>query len=158
MDLMYLLDRLEEVLTTGSRVPFMARILVDEQEVKEILDQIRVTVPDEIKVARTTTQHRDEILREAQVQAERLLREANDTLAERVSDHEFVAYAQDRAAEIQDQALREAADIRRDADQYAIQALERLRSQVNTIAHSIERGINELSNEGGYSNGVAAHR
>src|SRR5919199_6865079 len=52
MDLGYLLDQLEEVLSSGTRVPLSSRTLVDEQEVLDILDQIRVAVPEEIKAAR----------------------------------------------------------------------------------------------------------
>ena len=45
LDILYLLDQLEEVLGAGSRVPLTSRTLVDEQEILDILDQIRVSHP-----------------------------------------------------------------------------------------------------------------
>jgi hypothetical protein len=76
VDFMYLLDRLEEALVTGSRVPLMARTLVDEQECLDILDQMRVAMPTEIKEARRVIAERDHILAQAREETERIVRDA----------------------------------------------------------------------------------
>jgi hypothetical protein len=62
VDFMYLLDRLEEALATGSRLPLTARTLVDEQECLDILDQMRVAMPSEIKEARRVIAERDSVM------------------------------------------------------------------------------------------------
>lgn len=144
MDILYLLDQLEEVLGAGSRLPLTSRTLVDEQEILDILDQIRVSIPDELKAARRLTQDRDQVIADAHAEAERILRQADSQVAERVAEHHLVRIAEQRAADIEDRALRHAADVRREADAYAYRVLQKLREQVGQVAQTVDRGLSEL--------------
>ena len=144
MDILYLLDQLEEVLGAGSRLPLTSRTLVDEQEILDILDQIRVSNPDELKAARRLTQDRDQVIADAHAEAERTLRQADAQAAERVAEHNLVRLAEQRAADIEDRALRQAADVRREADAYAYRVLQKLREQVAQVAQTVDRGLSEL--------------
>jgi cell division septum initiation protein DivIVA len=144
MDILYLLDQLEEVLGEGSRLPLTSRTLVDEQEVLDILDQIRVSIPDELKEARKLTQERDQVIADAQAEADRISRDAEAAAAERIGEHHLVRAAEKRAADIEDRALRQAAEIRREADAYASRVLQKLREQIAQVAQTVDRGIAEL--------------
>jgi cell division septum initiation protein DivIVA len=146
LDILYLLDQLEEVLGGGSRLPLTSRTLVDEQEILDILDQIRVSIPDELKAARRLTQERDQILADAQAEADRILQAADLEAADRVAEHGLVRAAEGRAADIEERAQRKAADIRRDADAYAYRVLQKLREQIAQIAQTVDRGMSELEN------------
>lgn len=148
MDILYLLDQLEEVLGAGSHLPMTSRTLVDEQEILDILDQIRVSIPDEIKAARRVTQERDQLLADARAEADRLVHEADSRVAERLAEHHMVRAAEARAAEIEERALQEADRMRRETDVYAQRVLERLRDQVAQVSQSVERGIQELETRG----------
>src|SRR5579864_9227360 len=105
VDVLYLLDQLEEVLGAGSRVPLTSRTLVDEPEILDIIDQIRLSIPEEIKAAKRLTEERDQLLSAARVEADRILQEADAQAAERVGEHHLVRSAEARAADIQDRAL-----------------------------------------------------
>jgi cell division septum initiation protein DivIVA len=144
MDILYLLDQLEEVFGAGSRLPLTSRTLVDEQEVLDILDQIRVSIPEELKAARKLTQERDQVVADAQSEADQILRDADATAAERIGEHHLVRLAETRAADIEDRAMRHAADIRREADAYALRVLQKLREQIAQVAQTVDRGIAEL--------------
>jgi vacuolar-type H+-ATPase subunit H len=144
VDILYLLDQLEEVLGAGSRVPLTSRTLVDEQEILDILDQIRVSVPDELKAARRLTQDRDQIIADARAEAQRIVQEAETQAVERVSQHNLVRVAEGRAADIEERAMLQAADIRRDADAYAYKVLQKLRDQIGQVAQTVDRGLSEL--------------
>ncbi len=144
VDILYLLDQLEEVLGSGPRVPFISRTLVDEQEVLDILDQIRVSIPEEIKAARRVTQEREQILDEARSEADRMLRDADAQAAGRVSEHALVHAAEARASEIEGRALSSAERTREEAETYAYRVLERLRSQIDQVGQTVERGLREL--------------
>lgn len=144
MDVLYLLDQLEEVLGAGSRLPMTSRTLVDEQEILDILDQIRVSIPDELTAARRLTQDRDQIMADAQAQAERILREADVEAANRVAEHSLVGTAELRAADIEDRALHQAAEVRHEADAYAQRVLQKLREQIAQVAQTVDRGLSEL--------------
>src|SRR5438094_10433798 len=104
VDILYLLVQLEEVLGGGSRLPLTSRTLVDEQEVLDILDQIRVSIPEELTAARQLTRDRDQVLADARAEAERIVRDADAEAANRVADHSLVRSAELRAADIQDRA------------------------------------------------------
>ena len=144
LDILYLLDQLEEVLGGGSRVPLTSRTLVDEQEILDILDQIRVAIPDEIKAARRLTQERDQLLSEAHAEAQRIQAAAEAEAAERVAEHVLVRSAEGRAADIEERALQQAEQVRREAEAYAYRVLERLRDQISQVGQTVDRGLQEL--------------
>jgi cell division septum initiation protein DivIVA len=150
LDILYLLDQLEEVLGGGSRVPLTSRTLVDEQEILDILDQIRVSIPEEVKAARRLTEQRDQVLADAHAEGDRILRDAEAQAAERVGEHQLVRSAESRAADIEDRALRQAADIRREADAYAYRVLQKLREQISQVSGTVDRGLAELEARGAH--------
>jgi len=148
VDILDLLDQLEEVLGAGSHLPLTSRTLVDEQEILDILDQIRVSIPDEIKAARRVNQEREQVLTDARAEADRLLREADGHVADRLAEHHLVRAAESRAGDIEERAMEEAERMRRETDAYAQRVLEKLREQVNQVTQSVERGLQELEARG----------
>jgi cell division septum initiation protein DivIVA len=150
VDILDLLDQLEEVLGAGSKLPLTSRTLVDEQEIFDILDQIRVSIPEELKAARRLTQEREQMLADAQAEADRVLRDADADAAQRVAEHHLVRSAELRAADLEDRALRQAADIRHEADAYAYRVLQKLREQIAQVAQTVDRGMSELDSRGAH--------
>ena len=144
VDFMYLLDRLEEALVAGSRVPLMARTLVDEQECLDILDQMRVAMPTEIKEARRVIAERDHILAQAREETDRIVRGAEHRANRLVEEHAVVRSAQVRANEIEEQAEREAISIREEADQYAGTVLARVQERLEQALSNVRAGLREL--------------
>jgi cell division septum initiation protein DivIVA len=150
LDVLYLLDQLEEVLGAGSRVPLTSRTLVDEPEILDIIDQIRLSIPEEIKAAKRLTDERDQVLADARAEADRILLDADAQVAERLGEHHMVRAAEARAGDIQDRALQQAAEIRREADAYAHRVLLKLRDQIGQIESTVDRGIAELEARGAH--------
>ena len=73
VDVIDLLDRLEELVGTGRRVPLSTRVIVEEDEFLAILDQIRAAVPREIRDAQRVVEERSEIIISAQQEAAKIL-------------------------------------------------------------------------------------
>ena len=144
VDFMYLLDRLEEALVTGSRVPLMARTLVDEQECLDILDQMRVAMPNEIKEARRVIAERDHILAQAREETERIVRGAEHRAGRLVEEHAIVRNAQSRAIQIEEQAEGDALNIREEADKYAETLLTRVQERLEQALSNVRAGLREL--------------
>jgi hypothetical protein len=144
VDFMYLLDRLEEALVTGSRVPLMARTLVDEQECLDILDQMRVAMPNEIKEARRVIAERDHILAQAREETERIVRGAEHRASRMVEEHAIVRSAQTRAIQIEEQAEQDAVNIREEADSYAETLLTRVQERLEQALTNVRAGLREL--------------
>jgi cell division septum initiation protein DivIVA len=149
MDILHLVDRLEEVFNAGRPIPLTHKLAVDEDRVLEIIDQMRVSIPDEVKKAQQILNQRDRLLAQAQEEAARtvqLAKEKGDQMLERES---LVAAAQARANEIAQQAQADAEGVRADADDYALDVLTRLEAELVKSLTQVQNGIDKLRAEKG---------
>src|SRR5690554_3037543 len=119
-DILYLVDRLEELLSNGFRVPFTTNAVIDEEAFLDIIDQMRIAIPDEIRKAERVTRDRDRILAQAREEADRILEQARAEAAGLLDDQELIKAAEQRARSVVMRAQEEADEIRRGADEYAI--------------------------------------
>jgi cell division septum initiation protein DivIVA len=147
MDLDYLIDRLEELLDRSTRIPATSRVLINEDEYLRLIDQMRISVPQEIKNARQVEADRDAVLATAQAQAENMIAVAREKAAALVADHTVLRQAEKRADEVLGGAYDEAAAIRSDADAYALDVLERIQSQLDAFGRTIDNGMRLLRAE-----------
>lgn len=147
MDILHLIDRLEEILNESRPFPFTRNVIVDEDKVLDLIDQMRVAIPDEVKKAQQLLAQRDRVLAQAQEEANRTLalaREKSDQLVERDA---IVQAAHVRAEEIIAQARVDIQDTRRDADEYAIETLTRLEIELDRSLNQVRNGIRTLQGE-----------
>src|ERR1051326_4088844 len=108
MDVLVLIDKLDDVVHNAKPVPLTDQVRVDKEEIYDLLDQMRATIPEEIKQARWIVKERQEMLAEAKREAERIVKEARERQNQLVSQEEVVKQAE-RAAEdiIEDARARE---------------------------------------------------
>jgi F0F1-type ATP synthase membrane subunit b/b' len=147
LDIQHLVDRLEELLNTGKHVPFSQQTLVDEQRALELIDQMRISIPEEIEKAKRILRERDRIMAQANEEAARireLAREKSETLIQRDS---ITQAAQARATSIIEQSRQEADGIRRDADQYVMDVLSDLEDALNRTLMVVRNGISHVQSE-----------
>jgi superfamily II RNA helicase len=88
MDILHLIDRLEEIFNESRPIPLTHNVIVDEDKILDLIDQMRVAIPEEVKKAQQITAQRDRILAQAQEEANRTLtlaREKGDQMIERDS-------------------------------------------------------------------------
>lgn len=135
-----LLDRLEAVLNRASTVPWTDKRVVDEREVRSLLEMLRARLPAELAEAHRLRVAAEEVLQRAQEQARRIVTQAQEELAHRVDEHEVVRHARTKAEEILERARQEAEETRRGADEYARQVLEELEQGVLRVLLSIRKG------------------
>jgi len=141
VDVLYLLDRLEELLTSARRVPLSSHVMIDPQECLDVVDQIRLTLPEELKVARRVVAERDQILAETHERADRLVERAEEQVAQRADEHALVRTAQERAHALLEQAQREAEETRAEADAYAYRVFASLQKRLRQIEEVVEEGL-----------------
>jgi len=147
MDILHLVDRLEEVLNQSRSFWFTSQVVVDEDRILDLIDQMRVAIPDEVKKAQQLLAQRDRILAQAQEEANRTLaiaREKSEQLVERDS---IVQAAQARAEQILVQARAQAETTRRDADEYVLETLVRLEMELDRSLTQARNGIRTLQAE-----------
>lgn len=144
MDIQQLVDRLEQVLNESPRVPLSAYLMVNEDKVFGIVDQLRVTVPDEIKRANRIESEKERILAQAHEEAERIRELAKQEAAELVKREVITSTAQQRADHILERARRDAENLRREADAYVIDELNRLEEDLLRSLAVVRNGLHEL--------------
>ena len=140
-----LVDRLEAVVNGGRRMPMTTRVYIDEREALDVLDLMRTTVPEEIKQARRVNQEREKILAQAQTEANRLVSQAQERVGRMIAEDNVTLAAQDRAHELIEQARQEAEEVRNGADQYAVELLDRLDTELHHITGSVRNAISALT-------------
>lgn len=142
-----LVDRLEAVINSGWRIPMTNKVQIDEREALDVLDLMRTAIPDEIKQARRVNQEREKLLAQAQTEANRIVTQAQERAERMTSDSSVVAQAEDRARQVIAQARSEADDVRRGADDYALEMLERLHDQLRRIEGNVQNAINAMATQ-----------
>jgi len=147
LDIQHLVDRLEELLNTGKHVPFTGQTVIEEQRALELIDQMRISIPEEIEKAKRVLRERDRVMAQANEEAARireLAREKSETLIQRDS---ITQAAQARATSIIEQSRREADTIRGEADQYVMDVLTDLEDALTRTLTVVKNGIAHVRRE-----------
>jgi len=148
MDILYLLDRLEAVLTSGSRIPLTGKTVVDEHECLDIVDQMRVAIPEEIKQAKRVHGERERLILDAEEQAKRIIAHAQEQADLMVQQHEIVKAAEARARKMLEAAEAEAAERREGSDRYAAETLKELEGRLTELLSVVGNGLRSLEKDG----------
>ncbi|HNF95427.1 MAG: hypothetical protein U0V18_09605 [Anaerolineales bacterium] len=141
MDILQLIDRLEELFNDAKAVPFTHNVVVDEDKMLELIDQMRIAIPEEVKKAQQLVAQRDRVMAQAQEEANRTLQIARDKADGLVQKDMIVQEAQRRADQILAQARAEAEGVRADADNYVLDTLMQLQDQIAKLSNQVSNGI-----------------
>ncbi len=144
MDILHLVDRLEELFNESRPIWFTRSVVINEDKFLDIIDQMRVSIPDEIKKSQQLLNQKDRILAQAQEEANRTIQLAREKGEQIVEKDGIVQAAQARSEQIVAQARNEAEIVRRDADEYALDALTKLEMEVERYLNQIRNGIQVL--------------
>ncbi|MCM8749058.1 hypothetical protein NET02_07875 [Thermomicrobiaceae bacterium CFH 74404] len=138
-DLNELIERLEEVITRGSRVPLTNRVMVEEAEALVLIEQLRRSLPRELIQARRVLQERQKIILEAQMEAQKILSTAQERAQYIMSEQGIVNEAKARCEEMLRQAKDQAKRAKGEVDLYALELLSRveeaLQESLSRIQH-----------------------
>src|SRR5688572_13075522 len=170
MDLLHLVDRLEELVATAQKMPIGSRAIVDRRRLLDVVDQMRIAIPQEVCEAQQIVAERDARRREAEEEARLVVARAEDRAARMVEQHELTLAARRRAEEVAAEAERRLelrieqanADIEARigesrrlasqqmdaADEYAQELLARLDQQLQAFVSSVQSGIAQLEKTG----------
>jgi cell division septum initiation protein DivIVA len=132
------------MVAAGKKLPLTNNVVLDQATVLELIDQLRVSVPDEVRQARRITEESGRITERARHEGDAIVARAQEQAAKMLEERELVRAAEQRAAELLDQAQAEAREVRRGADEYAAGVLIRLEGECIKALTSIKRGIDML--------------
>jgi len=149
IDILALVDRLENIVNKGWRIPFTMKTIIEEDQFYDIIDQLRVSIPDEVRQANELLGERDTVLAEAQDDAERIIREAQAKAERLLDEGEIAAAARAEAERIKSQGQREADAFRKEADDYALEALGELEARLSALLRQTANGLATLRHKHG---------
>ena len=133
-DVLALLDRLEELVGVGRRMPFSTRVMVEEEEFLGLLDQIRAAVPREIRNAQRVVEERADIITSAQHEAAKILDHARTQAEYIISEQGVMNEARQRGEEYLRQVEMEQRRSIGQIDEYALQ-------QIGRVEEAIQDGL-----------------
>src|SRR6186997_1061252 len=142
MDVLVLIDKLDDLVHNAKPVPLTDQVRVDREEIYDLLDQMRATIPEEIKQARWIVKERQEMLAEAKREAERIVKEAREQQARLVANEEITRQAERAAEEIVEEARER--EIRLGAEDYADDILSTLEVNLQKFLQAVQRGRDRL--------------
>jgi cell division septum initiation protein DivIVA len=147
MDILHLVDRLEELFNESRSIPFTHSVVVDEDRMLDIIDQMRVSIPDEIKKAQQLLAQRDRLLAQAQEEANRTLALAREKSDQMIERDQIVQAAQARADQIIEQSRGEGENTKRESDQYVLETLTNLEMELDRTLSQVRNGIRTLQTD-----------
>ena len=117
MNVEELLEMMEETLEAGTIVPFSAsKRMVDVDRMRDIIDEVRNNLPDEIRESKKIVNDREQIMQNARIESESIIQQAEERARVLTSEQEIVKRSQQHAAEILSAAQKSAKELTRKGD------------------------------------------
>ena len=148
MDILHLVDRLEELFNESRPIWLTHSVIVDEDRMLDLIDQMRVAIPEEIKKAQQIIAQRDRVLAQAKEEANRTIGLAREKAEKQMENNELIQAARSKADQIINQAHQEAGMTQQEADRYVVDALANLEGQLAGLLNQVRNGINTLQGDG----------
>jgi vacuolar-type H+-ATPase subunit H len=133
------LDMIEDILDNSKSVPFSTKISVEKDRVFDVISEIRLNLPNEIRTAQRLIEEHDKILNEAKTKAASIIREAENEAKTLTNNHEIFRRANEQASEIVDDAKKSARDVSLNAMDYADEMLEKTESMIRDAMENMEQ-------------------
>lgn len=147
MDILQLIDRLEELFNDSKAIPLTHNVMVDEDRMLELIDQMRIAIPEEVKKAQQVLSQRDRVMAQATEEANRTIALAREKADQMAHKDNIVMEAQRRAEQIVSQARANAEATRVDADNYVLDSLSHLQEEMERLINQVRNGIHTIEDE-----------
>ena len=149
---------MEALVETSKSVPVSGNVLIDKKKAMELVDQLRLAIPQEVRSAEEVLSNKDHIINQAQADARHTKSRAEDEFKQRLEQSELVALAESRADETLKDAEERAARVlqlsesealtrRTEADAYALRSLRALERELTLLSGSVRKGIDVLASQ-----------
>ena len=144
MDMQFLVERLEQLVVNARKLPMTNNVVLDQAALLDLIDQLRVAIPEEVRQARRINQESDRVLGHAREEAERIIAAAQEQAALLLQDHSVLREAESRADDIAQRAQQRAEETMRGADQYATDVLLRLEGDLDKTLSIVKKSLEVL--------------
>ena len=144
MEIFTLLETLEDMLEKSRNVPFSGKCVVDKEEILDIIKEIRLKLPEELKQAKWVKEERQRILVEAQNEADEIIKEAENRIISMIDEHEITRKAYEKKVEIIETANEMSREISKGTKEYAESVLAGIEVALQDAMKVIQNNRKEL--------------
>jgi cell division septum initiation protein DivIVA len=141
IDIIFLVERLESLLANGKKLPLTNNVVVDQNAALGLIDELRAAVPEEVRAAKRINSEGERIIDKAQEESERIIGRAQEQAAFLIDERGLTDAADAQSLTIIERAERDADEIRRGADEYAVNVLVGLEGDLVKTLASVKKGI-----------------
>ena len=144
MEIFTLLETLEDMLEKSRAVPFSSKCIVDKEEILDIIKEVRLKLPEELKQAKWVKEERQRILVEAQNEADEIIKEAENRIISMIDEHEITRKAYEKKVEIIETANERSREISKGTKEYADSVLAGIEVALQDAMKVIQNNRKEL--------------
>ena len=144
MDIQFLVERIEALVVNARKLPMTSQVILEQAAVLDLIDQMRVAIPEEVKSARRIVQESDRVVQKAREEGEQIIGAAQEQAAILLQDQSIIREAELRAGESEKAAQAKADETMRGADQYASDVLIRLESDLVKTLSIVKKSLEVL--------------
>nr|MDD6335994.1 ATPase [bacterium] len=147
MRILTLLDELEAIIDEAKPAPLSSKVMVDRDQLLDIIDDIRMNMPDVIRQAEQIAHQRQRILSDADAEAKSVVSKAEKQAERLVNEHEITTKAYTMAEEVLDNTQKNAREIRMGAIAYADDVLAELERAMQQQLGLVQKNRKELKGD-----------
>ena len=144
MDIQFLVERLEALVVNARKLPMTSQVILEQAAVLDLIDQMRVAIPEEVKSARRIVQESERVVQKAREEGEQIIGAAQEQAALLLQDQSIIREAEVRSGDIENRAQTKADETMRGADQYASDVLIRLESDLVKTLSIVKKSLEVL--------------
>lgn len=146
MDILKTIDELEEIIETASSIPFTGKVGINKEEALNLIQNLRLELPNEIKEATWIKEEREKILGEANDVADEKLQHAKEESEKLLDENYIMKLAYEKAEVLVNEANEESAKIRQGARNYADEVLQNTQENLSEVIRIINNNRQQLKN------------
>ncbi|HHW02921.1 MAG TPA: ATPase [Thermoanaerobacterales bacterium] len=145
MECYKIIEQIQELISSGSKIPFSNKVVIDQTQMLDLIDELLRLLPDDLKKARRIIEERQQILIEAQREGEMVIKEAKSHIEKMVNQEEIVRLAKEKSEQILSYAKQTAREIRAGANNYADEVLGQMEQHLEKVLETVRKGREELN-------------
>ena len=142
MEVLQIIDEFDDLVEKSFNIFGFA--VVNKEELLAMADEIRLKLPEELKQARWVKEERQRIINEAQAEAEKIVKDAQDRVIALIDEHEITKSAKEKSEAILTEARRQEAEMQRNAVMYADSIMEKIDKTTSVVLDEIRESRRQL--------------
>jgi len=147
-----LLDKIDDVMEEAWNLPFSGgKRMIDIERIRDLIDEVRMSIPQEIKDAKAIVTDREEILKDARAEADSIVKRAEDKARTMLSQDEIFKSAKEKSAQMLYETQSKTREAEKAAIDYSETALKKSEEALLAAYNEVKNTRLALRNKGGHT-------